>query len=152
MCPLVHQCVCVCHRGFVHPAALRRVVGVVRSAAQRVPQLPHAERVAKKRVSASHYRPELRQREGELENELKKHGFVSAGITEHMDSNPTVLTHSSNIKKMRELAFLASLTWNEIPHKRGWELYKHISTCCELSQQLKESAPLQSNQMNPWWL
>lgn len=41
---------------------------MVRQASKRVPQLPHAERVAKKRVSASHYRPELRQGEGELEH------------------------------------------------------------------------------------
>lgn len=60
--------VLVCHRGIVHPAALWWVTGMVREAAQRVPQLPHAERVAKERVSASHYRPELRQGEGELEH------------------------------------------------------------------------------------
>lgn len=41
---------------------------MVRQASERVPQLPHAERVAQKRVSASHYRPELRQGEGELEH------------------------------------------------------------------------------------
>lgn len=55
----------MCRRGVVHPAAVRRVAGVVRQAAQGVPQLPHAERVAKERVSASHHRPEFRQGEGE---------------------------------------------------------------------------------------
>lgn len=37
---------------------------MVRPPPQRVPQLPHAERVAKEGVPAPHYRPELRQGEG----------------------------------------------------------------------------------------
>lgn len=41
---------------------------MVRQAAQRVSQLPHAERVAKERIFASHYHPELRQGEGKLES------------------------------------------------------------------------------------
>lgn len=60
----------VCDRGVVHPAAVRRAAGVVRQAAQRVPQLPHAERVAKEGVSAPNHRPKLRQGEGELHAEL----------------------------------------------------------------------------------
>lgn len=56
---------CVCRRGVVHSAAVRRAVGVVRPAAEGVPQLPHAERVAEKGVPPSHHRPELRQGQGE---------------------------------------------------------------------------------------
>lgn len=55
----------VCRRGVVHAAAVRRAVGVVRQAAQGVPQLPHAERVAEEGVPAPHHHPELRPGEGE---------------------------------------------------------------------------------------
>lgn len=55
----------VYHRGVVHPAALWWVAGMVGQASARVPQLPHAERVAEERVSAPNNHPEFRQGEGE---------------------------------------------------------------------------------------
>lgn len=55
----------MCGRGVLHAAAVRRAAGVVRQAAQGVPQLPHAERVAEEGVPAPHHHPELRAGEGE---------------------------------------------------------------------------------------
>ena len=77
------MCVFVCHRGVVHPAAVWWVTGVVGQAATRVSQLPHAERVAKKGVSASHYCSELWQGEGELKHTIvpfKSFPFISMSV------------------------------------------------------------------------
>lgn len=80
-------CLCVCRRGVVHPAAVWRAAGVVGQAAQRVSQLPHAERVAKKGVFASNHHPELRQGEGELEHTaVLYHAVYSHFLADLMES------------------------------------------------------------------
>ncbi len=64
---------------------------MVRQAAQRVPQLPHAERVAEEGVPAPHDRPELRQGEGEFEHRRGKMTCLFQQVKERVGNS--VWTH-----------------------------------------------------------